>query len=233
MRIAINIDRVFRWHLICIGFFAAADVFVVACFELFGFGRMKGLTRLFSLDAEQNPPTLFSAGALVLTAAVCWLCATQSEKSERAFWKPMAVVFAYLAVDEAVSVHELLVQPAREFFHAGGAFAFTWVIPYGIALIVFLFFISGPLIRIPAKTRTGLVLAGIVFVTGAMGFEMIEAWVKYSAVTPWMTQSMAFSICVLCEESLEMLGIALALRTCLRHLTQRSGSVAVTVAIAG
>jgi hypothetical protein len=62
VRIAVNIDRLFRWHLICIGFFAAAYIFTVACFELFGFGRMKGLTRLFSLDAEQNPPTLFSAG---------------------------------------------------------------------------------------------------------------------------------------------------------------------------
>jgi hypothetical protein len=38
---------------------------------------------------------------------------------------------------------------------------------------------------------------------------------------------------MLCEESLEMLGIALALRTCLRHLTQRTGSMDVTVAIAG
>ena len=232
MRIAINIDRLFRWHLICIGFFAIAYIFTVACFDLFGFERLKFLARLFSLDAEQNPPSLFSAGALLLTAAVCGLCARQSDKKENSFWMLMAIVFAYLAIDEAVSLHELLVPRARIFFHASGTFASAWVIPYGIALLIFLFFIFGPLMRLPAKTRNGFVIAGILFVTGALGFEMIAAWV-YSAVIPWMTNSLAFSICVLCEESLEMLGIALALRTCLRHLTQRSGSMNVTIAIAG
>lgn len=231
MRIAVNIDRLFRWHLICIGFFAVADMFVVASFELFGFGRMLGLTRLFSLDAEQNPPALFSAGALLLTAAVCWLCGARSDKREATFWKPMAIVFAYLAVDEAVSIHELLIPPAKEFFHASGAFAFAWVIPYGIALVIFLASIARPLMRLPAKTRNGLVVAGMLFVTGAIGFEMVEAGVKYSDFMPWMTESLAFSLCVLCEESLEMLGIALALRTCLCHLTQHSGSMDVTVAI--
>ncbi len=80
MRITINIDRLFRWHLICIGFFAIADLLVVICFDLLGFERLRFLARLFSLDAEQNPPTLFSAGALLMTAAVCWLCAKQSDK---------------------------------------------------------------------------------------------------------------------------------------------------------
>jgi hypothetical protein len=232
MGIAIDIDRLFRWHLICIGFFAVAYIFTVACFELFGFGNLKGLTRLFSLDAEQNPPALFSAGALLLTAAVCWLCAKQSQGKENAFWKPMAIVFAYLAVDEAVSLHELLMPPSRAFFQASGVFAFAWVIPYGIALFIFLFFISRSLMRLPAKTRNGLVLAGILFVTGAIGLEMIGAGVKYSIVIPGMTESLAFSICVLCEEILEMLAIALALRTCLRHLTQRTGRMDVTIAIA-
>jgi len=87
--------------------------------------------------------------------------------------------------------------------------------------------------RIPAKTRNGLVLAGIVFVTGALGFEMIAGGVSIFVATPGMTQSLAFSLCILCEETLEMLGVALALRTCLRHLTQRSGSMNVTIAISG
>lgn len=231
MRIAVNIDRLFRWHLICIGFFAVADIFVVVCFDLFGFQRLKFLAHLFSLNAEQNPPSLFSAGALLLTAAVCGLCARLSEKKENSFWVLMAFVFAYLAIDEAIAIHELLIPRARIFFHASGAFANAWVIPYGIALAVFLFFIFRPLMRLPARTRNGLMLAGIVFVTGALGFEMIEAGVRNPAFMPWMTQSILSSIFMLCEETLEMLGVALALRTCLYHLTRRSGGVDVTVAI--
>lgn len=231
MRIAVNIERLFRWHLICIGFFAAAYIFTVVCFDLFGFERLKFLARLFSLNAEQNPPSLFSAGALLLTAAVCGLCARQSNSKENVFWILMAIVFAYLAIDEAVSIHELFTPWSRVIFHASGAFANAWVIPYGIALIVFLFFIFGPLMRLPSETRNGFVLAGILFVTGALGFEMIDAGVRNPAFIPWMTEKLASPVYMLCEESLEMLGVALALRTCLRHLTQRSGSMDVTVAI--
>lgn len=232
MRIAVNIDRLFRWHLVCIAFFAIAHVLVMACFDLLGFERLRFLARLFSLNAEQNPPALFSAGALLLTAAVCGLCATQSNQKENVFWILMTIVFGYLAIDEAVSIHELFTPRARIFFHASGAFANAWVIPYGIALIIFLFFIFDPLMRLPAKTRHGFVLAGILFVTGALGFEMIDAGVRSPAVMPWMTQSLASSIYILCEESLEMLGIALALRTSLRHLTGRSGGMDVIFAIA-
>jgi hypothetical protein len=230
MRIAINIDHLFRWHLICIGFFAVADILTVVCFDLLGFRRLKFLAHLFSLNAEQNPPSLFSAAALLLTAAVCGLCARRSEKKENSFWVLMAFVFAYLAIDEAIAIHELLIPRARIFFHASGAFANAWVIPYGIALIVFVSFIFGPLMRLPAPTRNGLVLAGIVFVTGALGFEMIEAGVRNPGFPPWLTQSILSAIFMLCEETLEMLGIALALRACLRHLT-RSGGVDVTVAV--
>ena len=231
MRIAVNIDRLFRWHLICIGFFAAAHILTVICFDLFDFQRLKFLARFFSLNGEQNPPALFSAGALLLTAAVCGLCARLPEKKEHSFWMLMAFVFAYLAIDEAIGIHELLVPRARIFFQASSAFNNAWVIPYGIALIIFLFFIFRPLMRLPAQTRNGLVLAGSVFVTGALGFEMIDSGVRNPAFIPWMTQGLASSIYYLCEESLEMLGIALALRTCLYHLTRRSGSVDVTVAI--
>lgn len=231
MRLVINIDRLFRWHLICIGFFATAYILTVICFDLFGFQRLKFLAHLFSLNEEQNPPALFSAGALLLTAAVCGLCARLSEKKENSFWVLMAFVFSYLAIDEAIAIHELLVPRARIFFHASGPFANAWVIPYGIALIIFLFFICGPLMRLPSRTRNGLVLAGIVFVTGALGFEMIEAGVRSPAFMPGMTQRLLSSIFMLCEESLEMLGIAMALRTCLYHLTQRSGGVDVVVTI--
>lgn len=228
---SINIDRLFRYHLIGIGILALADVFTVAGFELFGFGTMKGLTHLFSLEDEQNFPALFSTAALFGVSATSVLCANVAGNTERAFWKAMAIVFLFLAVDEAVSIHEYVSLMAKKVFHASGALSRAWVIPYGIAAAIFAVLTLPPLVRLPANTRYGLAVAGCVYVTGAIGFEILETVTKDHATGIWMSKSLAYSLCVLCEESLEMLGIALALRTCLLHFMGRARLLNLNVVV--
>ena len=60
-------------------------------------------------------------------------------------------------------------------------------------------------------------IAGTLYVAGAIGFEMLESFMVSRVFAPSMTISLFYSFCVLCEEMLEMLGVALALRTCLLH----------------
>ena len=130
IKFSINIDRLFRYHLIGIGIIALADVFIVASVWLFGFDTMKGLTPLLSLEGEGNLPTLFSTAALALLAAACLLCAKNAPNGERIFWKALAAAFLFLAVDEAASFHEYLSVAVQKSLGAGGAFKRAWVIPY-------------------------------------------------------------------------------------------------------
>lgn len=230
IKFSINIDRLFRYHLIGIGIIAMADVFIVASIWLFGFDTMKGLTHLFLLEDEGNLPTLFSTAALALLAAACLLCAKNAPSGERIFWKVLGAAFLFLAVDEAVSFHEYLSVAVQKLLHAGGAFGRAWVIPYGIAAALFAALTLPRLLRLPPSTRNGLVIAGTLYVAGAIGFEMLESFMVARVSAPSTALSLFYAFCVLCEEVLEMLGVALALRTCLLHFMGRMRLLKLNVA---
>ena len=225
---SINIDRLFRYHLIGIGILALAYIFTVAGYELYGLDTMNGLTLLFDLDEEQNLPSLFSAAALFLLTGACMLCAKVALKDEGIFWKAMTVVFLFLALDEVVAIHEKKDALGQRVFLPSGIFRRAWVVPYGIATFIFAVLTLPSLVRLPASTRNGLVIAGGLYVTGAIGFELLGGVIRDYAPGPWITKS--YSICVLCEEVLEMLGVALALRTSLLHFTGGARSLNLAVA---
>lgn len=216
IKFSINIDRLFRYHLIGVFFLVSIDALCVAAFELHGFGFVKGLMPLFDLNGERNLPSLFSAGALFLVAGACALCAKAAPREVRNFWKVTALVFLFLAIDEAAAIHEKIDVLNREYVHLDGTLKRAWIIPYGIGAFVFAVLTFPLLARLPANTRHGLVVAGGLFVTGALGFEILERIaVEHAGI--WISKGLITSLCVLCEEFLEMFAIALALRTCLLH----------------
>jgi hypothetical protein len=174
---------------------------------------------------------LFSAAAFLLLSGACLLCTKAALKEDRKFWKAMALIFLFLSVDEAVSIHEKISLLLKEVFHLSNAVKTrAWVVPYGIAASIFAVLTLPPLFRLPANTRYGLVVAGSVYVTGAIGFEIVEAIAAEYGTGAWMSKRLTNSLCVLCEESLEMLGIALALRTCLLHFMGRAKLLNLNVA---
>jgi hypothetical protein len=193
---------------------------------------MKGLTHLFSLEDEGNLPTLFSTVALSLLAAACLLCARSARNGEHIFWNAMTAVFLFLAVDEAVSIHEYLSVAVQKSLHATGAFGRAWVIPYAIAAALFGVLTLGKLLALPPRTKYGLMIAGTLYIAGAVGFEMLESFMVSRVFAPSIELGLFYSFCVLCEEMLEMLGVALALRTCLLHFLGRERLLKLNVAAA-
>src|SRR3954465_4776816 len=106
MKFSVHIDHLYRYHLAGICCLAVADIVTVAGFEFYHWGTMKGLTHLFSFEDEQNFPSLFSPVPLFALAFTCLLGARKIQDAQTDCWKLMAVVFCYLAIDEAVSIHE-------------------------------------------------------------------------------------------------------------------------------
>lgn len=222
IKFSINIDRLFRYHLIGIGVLAVAHLFTVAAYQLYGFGTMKGVTPFLSLENEGNLPTLFSTFALFLLSGACLACAKIAQGKERTFWMVLTGAFLFLAVDESTSFHEIISVMLERSIHASGAFSRAWVIPYGIGAIIFGALTLRPLLRLPPRTRNGLFIAGCMYVVGAICFEMLESVIKYGTAETRLLRSLSYAFFVLCEEMLEMLGVALALRTCLLHLMGRA-----------
>jgi hypothetical protein len=99
-------------------------------------------------------------------------------------------------VDEAISIHE------RVFDHL----YYSWKIPGVIAVLIFGLIFLRFVVLLPTKTRYLFIIAGVLFVAGALGFEYVafKYWEQGNNI-----RSMAFALFSTIEEFLEMIGIVI------------------------
>lgn len=175
---------------------------------LTGHDTVYGLVRLFYVDAEQNIPTFFSTFLLLFAAlllAVITVLTRNRTTSHVSHWAILSFGFLFMAVDEAVSLHERLSEPTRKLLGGGnlGVFYSAWVIP-GIALVLVLaLFFLRFLLHLPLRTRVTFLMAATLYLGGAIGLELIGG--RY--VELHGSQNLTYSMIATVEESLEMAGV--------------------------
>lgn len=172
---------------------------------------------LWSLSYEGNMPSWYASVLPLLCAALlAWLAA--SEASDRPHWRALALGFAYISIDEAVSLHELL----GELFDTEGVLHFGWVLPAAAIVLTVGIAFLGFLRRLDAPTARRFVLAGALYVTGAVLFELPLGW--------WTERhgadSMGYALIDWCEETLEFTGLTMFAATLLARLEGRALVVA-------
>ena len=171
------------------------------------------LIMLFDLDRENNIPTYFSATLMFFAAQFTALVAFAKSKREDSFrihWALLAALVLCASVDEAASIHEMLVEPMRRLLGADGSglLYFAWVVP-GMTLVVAMAFLFARfLLHLPTTTRNQILAAGAVFLTGAIGVEMLGG--EHSEL--WGQANFTFAMYCAAEESLEMMGVLLYIR---------------------
>lgn len=173
---------------------------------------------LFNVDKEQNIPALYSVLALVFCAFLLAIIALRKRSLGDRYvnhWIALTIIFAYIAIDEAVSIHELAVEPIRNQFNTGGFLYYAWVIPAFILLVVFLIAFLKFITDLPAKTKRLFLIAGGVFVSGTIGMEIIGGFV----VDTYGKENFVYSICTSIEELLEMLGIVIFVHALFSYIT--------------
>jgi hypothetical protein len=122
-------------------------------------------------------------------------------------WVVLAVVFALLSLDEAVSLHERGAEWAGAVFDTGSLLAsLGWTIPAAAVLVVSLVILVPAFRAIPPRPRV-VILAGLgTSIAGALGMEVVnvllgEAGARYL----WRHLAMAL------EEAAEMVGVVITL----------------------
>ncbi|HYN87563.1 MAG TPA: hypothetical protein VER55_03485 [Ardenticatenaceae bacterium] len=164
-----------------------------------------GFAPYFDVDGEANIPTYFAAMLLLFAAALFGAITLFQRRAGAPYtrrWALLALIFLYLSVDEASSLHEILIN-LRWILGVGGVFYFAWVIP-GIVLVA-LFALSywKFLLHLPRVTRLLVALAGVLYVAGALGMELIGGY--YQDRVGEMT--FAYKMLVTVEEGLELAGL--------------------------
>jgi hypothetical protein len=175
------------------------------------FPGLNSLERWLFVDRESGVPAWFSTVLLLLCAQALWRLADTSALGERRRWSSrerlLAAAFVYLSLDEATAIHEQTIRPLRRLLDLNGALSFSWIVlalPVTAALGLFML---GYLRALPRRSLVQFVLAGVLYVGGAAGVEMVGAvlWDAGSEI------STGYVLSVTVEEGLEMASLVLFL----------------------
>ena len=215
MRIAalVTPGRFTRALLGVIGMLLAASL-VGNLHALWHGGRTPAVVKLFDVNRELNLPTLVSTLALLLAAAVSAVIGRarrSASRLEAVQWGGLAVIFCYLGLDEGLQLHE------RYQLHGLEPSSFARWIPVGAVLVLLVGLAYLPfVVRLPPATRRWTVLAGLLYVGGALGLELgnglLLTWGAYPR------RSALHVLVRTVEEGLEMTGVALYLHGVLDHV---------------
>lgn len=177
---------------------------------------------IFGVIYEGNVPSYFSAMLLIMAAALAGLIFLLEK---RLGWGAMALVLAYMSMDEAAELHESFTVPMREGFQLEGFLYFGWIlIGIPLALIVGAAFLPFVL-KLPRFCLFSFILAGAIYLTGALVVE------SYSATLWAETQypTLPYHAVSLLEEWMEMGGVILVVHSLLWYLEKEIGEMKVVV----
>lgn len=193
-----------------------------------GIGR--SLHNLFYVDRESNLPSFFNTVLLLMAAALLFIIFLLYKHYRNSVikyhWLLLSLIFLFLSVDESISIHESLTQILPQFGIGGnGYLKFAWVIPYSVAVLLICLFFIRLLKSLQKPVRLGFVLSGIIYITGAIAFEMIGAGIAENKGV----KNISYALATSCEEILEMVGLIIFLYSILKHI--RSEFKVVSIAI--
>ena len=196
--------------------------------HVFGHGEVHELVRLFDFDVEGNVPTLFSVLLLLFAALLLAVIAASRKRQaepDAMKWGVLAIGFLFMAIDEAASIDVLLILAARALLGqaAPDIFHWAWIIP-GIAIVLlFALYFIGFILRLPPRMGYTSLLAGFLYVGGAVGCELIaEHYAKLHG-----TRSLVYNVFAAVGESLEMAGSIIFIYALLRYLADNRQEVRI------
>lgn len=154
------------------------------------FGRQAML--LFDVDQEKSLATWWAVMTLSVLSVVTW-CVGHSRgfasNKERFAWYALAAGFLFLSIDEACMLHERI----------GGKIELEGSLTYArwIILWVPLAAVCGGVVlwmlwRMSSRMVIGLVIGAVVFLTGAVGTEIVNSQNRYAAATSGRSELEAF-----------------------------------------
>lgn len=225
MKFTLEPKKVFTALLICIALLGLAHIASQLYLNAHSLPQDSSrylLVTKFGLDVERAFGTWFSQGMLLIASlllfAICVIKRKQKDH-DAAYWGCLGAIFMYLSIDEATSLHELAMDPTQGALGIEqGYLFFAWVIPALIILcFVGLFFVRFWW-RLPQRTKILFVVSLGIFLSGAVGMEMIGSNYFSTTMAQDVGHSATWTMLILAEECLEMLGTSLFIYTLLQYI---------------
>lgn len=218
-------ERGLRWALWCMTALVSLLGLAVELVHYLLPSRQTVLVPLLSLSIEGNFPTWYATSLLLCCGLLLLLVAAGARASGAGFqrrWWFLGATFVYMSLDEAIELHENL----GRLLDLHGVLFFSWVVPAGIAVLLMGLWYLPFLWRLPAATRWRFVLAGVLYVGGALLLELpLGHWAERHG-----HDNLTYALLDWVEESLELAGATLFALSLLRYLREQFSDLRLSLA---
>jgi len=132
--------------------------------------------RSIDFNKEHNWPTAFATLNLGFAAyLLIYIGQARFTVTRRAQWYALGGIFVFLACDEYLVIHDGLTGRLHALRQYSDFLHHAWVVPYAVLLIVFAIGFTKFFFSLPLRFRFLFGISGVVFVTGALGLEILGA----------------------------------------------------------
>ncbi len=230
MNLQIYPKKILKMLLFIISFLVFANSVGIVLRVEFGHDRVHGLIHLFDFDTEGSVPAFYSSLTLLVSSILLFYISFAQKTLKRHYiqWSILSFIFLFLSLDEMLMIHEMFIVPVRTSLDTTGFLYYAWIIPYGILLLILVITYYKFLLELPKKTMVLFLISGFIFVSGAIGFEMLGGWytVLYGIDGK---EGLSYAILYTSEESLEMLGIAIFIYALLSYIGSELNSITLSI----
>ncbi|MGG6295785.1 hypothetical protein ACQ4M4_15460 [Leptolyngbya sp. AN02str] len=184
------------------------------------------LIELVILDLERNIPTSYAGLCLALCGVLLGVIALHKSSVRDRFtlaWSGLSFLFFMLALDEIVSLHERTILILRNMLNTSGVLYFAWVIPGVVFVLLFAATYFKFWRSLPSRTRNLFLFSGLIFLSGALGMEMVGGF----TATSIGQLNLVYALVTTVEEFLEKMGVVFFIYALLLYIKTSMGSVKV------
>lgn len=218
IEIAISPRKIVKYLVIIAIFFTVVSTGIQI--SKYVFDHREDWMDLFNLDRELNFPTWYSALSLGFCGVLLRIIALGKKQQGDRYasdWRLLAVIFGFMAIDEVISIHEILIIPeVSEALNLPWFLHSMWVIP-GTAFVLWFARRFAQFVRhLPPKSRRQFISAACLYIGGALVMEMIGSHFAEAIGQ----QHILYAAIATVEEVLEMSGVILFIHALLFYLSQ-------------
>src|SRR5215211_4711933 len=190
MELTIYVKKIVRAMIIAVLLITLASFVARVAMYMWGVEGYLQPLRIFDVGEERSIPTWFESMQFMLCSillAVVTVAKRQRNDRYSLHWGVLSIILLLLSLDEVASIHEAIGQQSERLLHnttgftPSGAISFFWVVPGTIFVVIVLLAYVRFLAHLPQSTRRLFLFAGVLFVLGALGLEMLTAKVSSSS----------------------------------------------------